>query len=87
VVALTGDAKKSCAYITTVVLALMKDSLVDDITSIKITPEELSEVITMVNADELSSTNAKIVVEELFTNGGSARNIAETKNLIQKNDL
>lgn len=87
VVALTGDAKKSCAYITTVVLALMKDSLVDDITSIKITPEELSEVIKMVNADELSSTNAKIVVEELFTNGGSARNIAETKNLIQKNDL
>ncbi len=87
VVDLTSDAKKSCAYITTVVLALMKDSLVDDITSIKITPEELSEVIKMVNADELSSTNAKIVVEELFTNGGSARNIAETKNLIQKNDL
>lgn len=87
VVALTGDAKKSCAYITTVVLALMKDALIDDITTIKITPEELSEVIKMVNADELSSTNAKIVVEELFTNGWSARNIAESKNLIQKNDL
>lgn len=87
VVALTGDAKKSCAYITTVVLALMKEALIDDITSIKVTPEELSEVIKMVNADELSSTNAKIVVEELFNNWGSARNIAESKNLIQKNDL
>ena len=41
----------------------------------------------MVNADELSSWNAKIVVEELFANGGSARDIAESKNLIQKNDL
>jgi aspartyl-tRNA(Asn)/glutamyl-tRNA(Gln) amidotransferase subunit B len=41
----------------------------------------------MVNADELSSTNAKLVVEELFINWGKAREIAESKNLIQKNDL
>lgn len=87
VVALTQDAKKSCAYVTTVVLALMKEALIDDITTIKITPEELAEVIKMVNADELSSTNAKIVVEELFGFGGTARAIAESKNLIQKNDL
>ncbi len=87
VVSLTSDAKKSCAYITTVVLALMKEALIDDITIIKITPEELSEVIKMVNADELSSTNAKLVVEELFINWGKAREIAESKNLIQKNDL
>ncbi len=87
VVAITNDPKKSCAYLTTVVLWLMKDALVDDITTIKITPEELSEVIKMVNADELSSTNAKIVVEELFKSGWSARNIAESKNLIQKNDM
>lgn len=87
VVFLTSDAKKSCAYITTVVLALMKEALIDDITIIKITPEELSEVIKMVNADELSSTNAKLVVEELFINWGKAREIAESKNLIQKNDL
>lgn len=87
VVAVTNDPKKSCAYVTTVVLWLMKESLVDDITTIKIAPEELSEVIKMVNADELSSTNAKIVVEELFKSGWSARNIAESKNLIQKNDM
>lgn len=87
VVSLTSDAKKSCAYITTVVLALMKEALIDDISIVKITPEELSEVIKMVNADELSSTNAKLVVEELFINWGKAREIAESKNLIQKNDL
>jgi hypothetical protein len=41
----------------------------------------------MVNASELSSTNAKIIVEELFHNGGKARDIATNKNLIQKNDF
>ncbi len=87
VVALSGDAKKSCAYVTTVILALMKEALIDDIENIKISAKELSETIKMVNADELSSTNAKIVVEELFANGGKAREIAENKNLIQKNDI
>ncbi|MDD5769780.1 MAG: Asp-tRNA(Asn)/Glu-tRNA(Gln) amidotransferase subunit GatB [Candidatus Gracilibacteria bacterium] len=87
VVDISKDSKKSCAYITTVILALMKENFIDDISKINITPEELSEVIKMVNADELSSTNAKIVVEELFANGGSVRNIATEKNLIQKNDL
>lgn len=87
IVAITWDAKKSCAFITTVILALMKEALIDDITTIKVSPEELAEVIKMVNSDELSSTNAKIVVEELFANWGTAREIAEEKNLIQKNDL
>lgn len=86
-VAITKDPKKSCAYLTTVVLALMKDGNIDDINIIKITPEELWEVIKMVNADELSSTNAKIVVEELFKNWGNARLIATERNLIQKNDI
>jgi aspartyl-tRNA(Asn)/glutamyl-tRNA(Gln) amidotransferase subunit B len=41
----------------------------------------------MVNSDELSSTNAKVVIEELFKNWGEARIIATERNLIQKNDL
>lgn len=87
VVKITKDPKKSCAYVTSVILALMKEKFIDDISSIKVIPEELGSVIKMINADELSSTNAKIVVEELFNNWGIARNIAESKNLIQKNDL
>jgi len=30
---------------------------------------ELAQVIKLVNSDELSSTNAKQVIEELFNNG------------------
>lgn len=87
VVTLTNDPKKSCAYITTVILALMKELNLSDLNDIKITPEELSEVIKMVNSNELSSTNAKIVIEELFRNWGKARIISNEKNLIQKNDF
>jgi len=51
-----------------VILALMKEHFVDNINTIKITPEELAETIKMVNSNELSSTNAKVVIEELFKN-------------------
>lgn len=84
VVELSNDPKKACSYLTTVVLWLITQEKINEI---KITPEELAQTIKMVNSDELSSTNAKIVVEELFKNGWSAKNIAESKNLIQKNDM
>jgi aspartyl-tRNA(Asn)/glutamyl-tRNA(Gln) amidotransferase subunit B len=40
-----------------------------------------------VNNDELSSTNSKQVVEELFYNGWKADVIVDENNLRQKNDL
>ena len=87
VVKLSNDPKKSCSYLTTVVLWLLKQDENESISSLKITPKNLADVIIMVNNDELSSTNAKIVIEELFNNWWEAKNIAESKNLIQKNDL
>lgn len=87
VVEYSKDPKKSCSYVTSVILAFMKESNIDDIETIAIQPKELADVIVMVNADELSSTNAKVVIEELFHHGWEARSIAEGKNLIQKNDL
>jgi Asp-tRNA(Asn)/Glu-tRNA(Gln) amidotransferase B subunit len=68
VVEKSNDPKKACSYLTTVILALAKEENISDISSIKVSPEELAEVIKMVNADELSSTNAKVVIEELFKN-------------------
>jgi aspartyl-tRNA(Asn)/glutamyl-tRNA(Gln) amidotransferase subunit B len=49
--------------------------------------KELAHVIQLVNNDELSSTNSKQVVEELFNNWWEAYIIAHENNLIQKNDL
>jgi aspartyl-tRNA(Asn)/glutamyl-tRNA(Gln) amidotransferase subunit B len=87
-VEMTQDPKKSCSYITTILLALIKES--DDISSVselKFDIAEIAKVIQLVNKDELSSTNSKQVVEILFQNGWNTDTIVDENNLRQKNDL
>lgn len=87
-VELTWDAKKSCAYITTILLALMNESEdIKNILDLKFDIKELAKVIDLVNHDELSSTNSKQVIEELFKNGWEADIIVDENNLRQKNDM
>jgi aspartyl-tRNA(Asn)/glutamyl-tRNA(Gln) amidotransferase subunit B len=65
----TGDAKKSCSYITTILLAMMNESEdIKKISDLKFDIIELVKVIQLVNTEELSSTNSKQVIEELFQN-------------------
>ncbi len=86
-VELTWDAKKSCSYITTVLLAMMNESeTIKNISDLRFDIKELAKVIDLVNHDELSSTNSKQVIEELFTNGWEADIIIDENNLRQKND-
>ena len=86
-VKLTNDPKKSCSYITTVLLALMKeDDDVNKMSDLRFDIKELARVIELVNNDELSSTNSKQVVEELFKNWWKADIIVDENNLRQKND-
>ncbi len=87
-VALTKDEKKSCSIVTSVLLALMNES--DDISNLsdlRFTVSDLAKVISLINSDELSSTNAKVVIEELFLSGGDVDSIVDTKKLRQKNDM
>jgi Asp-tRNA(Asn)/Glu-tRNA(Gln) amidotransferase B subunit len=54
---------------TTILLAMINES--EDINSVdelKFDIKELARVIELVNNDELSSTNSKQVIEELFIN-------------------
>lgn len=86
-VAISGDPKKSCSYITTVLFAIFesapeKMSLAD----VKAKTREFAEAIKMVNADEISSTNSKIVMEKLVFEGGNAREWTEKLGLKQSND-
>lgn len=86
-VELTKDPKKSCSYITTILLAMMKESEnISSVTDLKFDIKELARVIELVNNDELSSTNSKQVIEELFVNGWDADIIVDENNLRQKND-
>ena len=85
---LTKDPKKSCSYITTILLALVKESEeINSVSELKFDISELAKVIELVNKDELSSTNSKQVIEELFNNWGEADIIVDENNLRQKNDL
>lgn len=87
-VALTSDPKKSCSYITTVLLAHFKESE-DNVSfdSLKFEIWELAAVINLINKDELSSTNAKVVIEELFLNWWKTEQIIEKLWLKQTNDM
>lgn len=87
-IVLTGDAKKSCSYITTILLALIKESEeVRTINDLKFDITELAEVIKLVNKDELSSTNSKEVINELFEKGWNANEVTDRLGLRQKNDM
>ncbi len=86
-VELTDDPKKSCSYITTILPALIsEDRDIETLDDMRFDIWELARVIELVNADELSSTNSKQVIEELFQNGGKADIIIDENNLRQKND-
>jgi aspartyl-tRNA(Asn)/glutamyl-tRNA(Gln) amidotransferase subunit B len=87
-VSLTNDPKKSCSYLTTILLGLLKESEdINSLSDLKFDISQLAAVIQLVNNDELSSTNSKQLIEILFENWGKALEIAEKNNLIQKNDL
>ncbi len=86
-VALTWDPKKSCSYITTVLFAIFEwhhEKI--DLSHIKSDVTEVAEVIKMVNNDELSSTNSKLVIEKLVFEGGKAVEWVEKLWLKQSND-
>jgi len=47
---------------------------------------QLEQLVDMTFSDQLSSSNAKVVLKELINHGGSPRKIAEELNLIQVSD-
>lgn len=65
-VAISGDPKKSCSYITTILFAIFEAHHEKiDLSDVKGGAAEVGKVIQMVNADELSSTNSKVIIEKL----------------------
>lgn len=56
------------------------------IKSLKFSANDIIDIIELVDTQKVSSTNAKIIFEELFTNGGKASTIMKAKGLEQITD-
>jgi len=52
----------------------------------KISPKQFAELIEMIGKNEISSRGAKDILLALYTDGGTARSIAESRGLMQKSD-
>lgn len=86
-VAITADPRKSCSYITTILFAIFEGNETRlTLKDIKAETKEIARVIQLVNADELSSTNSKIVIEKLVFEWGNADEWTDSLSLRQKND-
>ncbi len=86
-VEVSGDPRKSCSYITTILFAIFEwhhEKI--DLSCMKWGAEEVGKVIQMVNSDELSSTNSKIVIEKLVFEWWSTSEWIEKLELRQSND-
>lgn len=87
-VTMTWDAKKSCSYITTVLFSLFESHHEKiGLAHMKSPVDEFARVIQLVKADELSSTNSKIVLEKLVFEGGKTDEWIISLGLKQSNDL
>lgn len=86
-VEITKDPKKSCSYITTVLFGMfLADPHRGSIATLPFTADAFARVIELVNQDELSSTNSKAVIEEMFISEESPDMIVDRLDVRQKND-
>lgn len=73
-------------YITSDVVGLSK-TISNDFVTGKIDKENFTELMIMLLDGDLSSRGVKDILKILFENGGSPKQIAEEKGLIQKNNI
>lgn len=83
-----GQAKLASNWIQTEVFRLMKANGIAnaDIAGIRVRPQQLAELIGLVDRGAINNTTAKQVFEEMFAAGAGAQAIVEAKGLAQVSD-
>ena len=83
-----GPAKLASNWIQTEVFRLMKANAIatSDIDTIKVKPQQLAELIGLVESNAINNNTAKQVFEEMFATGDGAKAIVEAKGLAQVSD-
>lgn len=93
VLASGADAKLAANYLSSDLIALIKIKAGSDtsdydlfIQSMPMKATEFSELLKMIQANELSSRGGKDVLAQMFEKGGNPKDIAESLDVVQKSD-
>jgi aspartyl-tRNA(Asn)/glutamyl-tRNA(Gln) amidotransferase subunit B len=73
-------AEKIANWITTDLFALLNEANVE-IDQSKVNPENLAELVSLVESGEINTTSAKVVLEQIFTHGGSPIDVVRDQDL------
>jgi aspartyl-tRNA(Asn)/glutamyl-tRNA(Gln) amidotransferase subunit B len=81
------SANKLANWISTDLFSILNETSID-IDQSRLTPLAMAELVSLVEQGEVSAASAKVVLSELFSNGGDPRSIIETQGLglIQDHD-
>ena len=81
----SGDAKSTSNWLMGDISKVMKENAVW-VEALKFTPEQLAELIKLINAGTISNAIGKKVIVDMFDTGKSPKTIVEEKGLIQNSD-
>lgn len=79
------DPKASSNWLMGDISRLMNEKNIT-VTELKFNPDQLAELITLINSGKISNNIGKKVLEEMFENGKAPSQIVEEKGLVQNND-
>ncbi|KHD36992.1 glutamyl-tRNA amidotransferase [Clostridium acetobutylicum] len=82
---ISGDAKSASNWLMGDISKIMKENYVW-IEDLKFTPEQLSELIKLINEGTVSNAIGKKVIIKMFETGKSPKNIIEEEGLIQNSN-
>jgi aspartyl-tRNA(Asn)/glutamyl-tRNA(Gln) amidotransferase subunit B len=80
-----GDAKKIVNWIIADLFGLLNEAG-QELARSNVTPSNLGDLVRLIDSGAISGKQAKLVLAELFENGGDPATIAETKGLRQESD-
>ena len=82
---ISGDAKYASNWLMGDISKVMKENAVW-VEDLKFTPEQLAELIKLINAGTISNAIGKKVIVDMFNTGKSPKTIIDEKGLIQNSD-
>jgi aspartyl-tRNA(Asn)/glutamyl-tRNA(Gln) amidotransferase subunit B len=79
-------AKAASNYVTGELFRLMSAAGVDDISAVRVAPDQLAALMQLVDQQTINNNTARAVLEEMFASGQGAQAIVQARGLAQISD-